>query len=121
MKLQFTLLLVVVGVSQVLSRSAGPPVSSWRDRICNQMLPNHGSSAARSGNGGYTITTNIPRSMPSGYSYTAGQTYTGTSALLHLYAPINVMPHLPQVGPGWGHIGVLHQLISKVLTLGATL
>ena len=37
------------------------------------------------------------------------------------YAPINVMPHLPQVGPGWGHIGVLHQLISKVLTLGATL
>ena len=82
MKRQFTLLLVVVGVSQVLSRSAGPPVSSWRDRICNQMLPNHGSSAARSGNGGYTITTNIPRSMPSGYSYTAGQTYTGTSALL---------------------------------------
>ena len=37
------------------------------------------------------------------------------------YAPINVMPHLPQVGLGWGHIGVLHQLISKVLTLGATL
>ena len=35
-------------------------------------------------------------------------------------APINVMPHLPQVGPGWRHIGVLHQLISKVLTLGAT-
>ena len=40
----------------------------------------------------------------------------------HIFnAPINVMPHLPQVGPGWGHIGVLHQLISKVLTLGATL
>ena len=36
------------------------------------------------------------------------------------YAPINVMPHLPQVGPGWGHIGVLHQVISKVLTLGET-
>ena len=37
------------------------------------------------------------------------------------YAPINVMPHLPQVGPGWGHIGVLHQLISKRLTPGAIL
>ena len=48
-----------------------------------------------------------------------------TTPFAHLYtrhyAPINVMPHLPQVGPGWGHIGVLHQLISKRLTLGATL
>ena len=36
-------------------------------------------------------------------------------------APINVMPHLPQIGPGRGYTRVLHQLISKVLTLGATL
>ncbi len=77
MKPLLVLVLAAV-VSEVVSRSAGPPISSFRARICNQMLPNHGGTSARSGNGGYTITTNIPRSISSGYSYTAGQTYTGS-------------------------------------------
>ena len=46
---------------------------------------------------------------------------TSSKYMIMCNAPINVMPHLPQVRQGWGHIGVLHQLISKVLTLGATL
>ena len=33
---------------------------------------------------------------------------------------MHLIPHLPQVGPGWGDIGVLHQPISEVLTLGAS-
>ena len=82
MKPLFLLVLAVV-VSGVLSRSTGPPLSgSTRVRICDQMLPNHGGTSARQGNGGYAITTNIPRSVSSGYSYTAGQTYTGRSQII---------------------------------------
>ena len=84
MKLLLLLLvLAAAAVSEVLSRRAGPPIqeSGNFDRICNQMLPNHGGTAARSGNGGYTISADIPRSDSSGYNYTAGQTYTGRSKL----------------------------------------
>ena len=70
-------LLLISAAREVSSRSAGPPLSTGTfDRICNQMLPSHGGASAQSGNGGYTITTNIPRSVSTGYSYTAGQTYT---------------------------------------------
>ena len=88
MKPLFPLVLAVV-VSEVLSRSAGPPVSSFRDRICDQMLPNHGGTSARPGNGGYSITTNIPRSVSSGYSFTAGQTYTGSSQIIYLTTTVS--------------------------------
>ena len=69
--------LLVLAVPKAQSMSSGPPLNSGTfTRICDEMTPNHGS-AAQSGNGGYAITTDIPRSGSTGYSYTAGQTYTG--------------------------------------------
>ena len=74
----FRAAMLVLIVSEAQSRSAGPPLSSGTfTMICNQMMPSHSSIGAQSGNGGYTISTNIPRSGSTGYRYTAGQTYTG--------------------------------------------
>lgn len=71
------LLLILASLCEVQSRRGGPPLSSGTfDLICNQQMPSHGTGA-QSGNGGYTITTDIPRSGSTGYRYTAGQTYTG--------------------------------------------
>lgn len=72
------LLILAAGLYEVQTRSGGPPLSAGTfDLICNQQMPSHMSNTAQSGNGGYTITTDIPRSGSTGYRYTAGQTYTG--------------------------------------------
>ena len=72
------LLVVLASLYEVQSRSGGPPLSSGTfDLICNQQMPSHGGNSAQSGNGGYVITTDIPRSGSTGYGYTAGRTYTG--------------------------------------------
>jgi hypothetical protein len=71
------LLLLSAFILGAQSRPEGPPLSTNTfNGICNQLMPSHGGSA-RSDNGGYTITTNIPRSGSTGYGYTAGQTYSG--------------------------------------------
>ena len=57
-------------------RSAGPPISSFRDRICDQLLPSHGSNTPRTGNGGYFILSNL---IDNGGAYTAGQSYSRES------------------------------------------
>ena len=57
----------------VQSRSAGPPLNL---QVCSQLLPGHGGTPP-AGNGGYVITTDLPRTSSSSYSYVAGQTYTG--------------------------------------------
>ena len=61
---------------RVQCRSTGPPAddANFRDQVCNDMMPNHGA-AAQGGNGGYTITTDLPRISDTEYAYTAGQTY----------------------------------------------
>ena len=84
------LLLLFLAVTEVLSRSGGPPLAGNFDRICTRMTPNHGGTAARSGNGGYTITTTIPRSLSTGYSYTAGQTYTGRMIYTQFLSRVNI-------------------------------
>ena len=75
-------LLLIVGASllvcRVQCRSAGPPANeaNFRNQVCNDMLPSHGGISAQNGNGGYTITTNLPRISDTEYAYTAGQTYS---------------------------------------------
>lgn len=70
-------------MARVQCRSSGPPANEPENmlRVCRQLLPNHGGVAAQPGNGGYFIDTDIPRSGSTGFSYTAGQTYTGKSSL----------------------------------------
>jgi len=54
-------------------RSAGPPISTNRDRICNQLLPLHGLTSQTPGNGDYFILSNL---INNGGAYTAGQSYS---------------------------------------------
>ena len=71
--------IAAVLVCRVQSRSSGPPANepANRLRVCNDMLPSHpGDPAAQSGNGGYTISTDLPRISDTEYAYTADQTYT---------------------------------------------
>ena len=67
--------IAVVLVSRVQCFSSGPPVATFREQVCNDMLPNHGPPA-QTGNGGYTINTDLPRISDTEYAYIAGQTYT---------------------------------------------
>ena len=63
----------------------GPPISSFRDRVCNQLLPSHGSNTPRSGNGGYFILSNL---IDNGGAYTAGQSYSRESRVWCSTVPI---------------------------------
>ena len=65
-------------VCRVQCFSSGPPANqaNLRNQVCNDMLPSHGGISAQNGNGGYTISTNVPRINDTEYAYTAGQTYT---------------------------------------------
>ena len=78
---QVVLLLVagVLLVSRVQCRSTGPPANepANRNQVCNDMLPNHDANTPQNGNGGYTISTDLPRISNSAYNHTAGQTYNG--------------------------------------------
>ena len=82
MKLLYTLVyvifLLVFVFPEVQSRRSGPPLDSIpnTNNVCNQLVPSH-SGNAQFGNGGYIITTDIPRFLTGGYNYTAGQMYTG--------------------------------------------
>ena len=71
--------LLVIGAillaANVHSLPGGPPVSNF-EIVCRQMMPGHGFPA-QPGNGGYVINTTLPRTSSTGYSYVAGQTYTG--------------------------------------------
>ena len=71
------LFIAAVLVYRVQCRTTGPPADepANRDRVCNDMLPNHSSFTAQGGNGGYTITTDLPQISNTEYAYTAGQTY----------------------------------------------
>ena len=73
------LVIAAVLVCGVQSRSAGPPANepANRNQVCNDMMPSHGGAAAQGGNGGYTISTNLPRISNTEYAYTADQTYSG--------------------------------------------
>lgn len=75
------LVIAAVLLCRVQSRSRGPPADepNFRDQVCNDMMPNHGA-AAQGGNGGYTISTDLPRISGTQYAYTADQTYTGKLA-----------------------------------------
>ena len=75
-KIVLLFIAVVLVCRRVQCRAAGPPVNEGRDRVCNEMLPDHGGAAAQNGNGDYTITTNLPRISDTEYTYTAGQRYT---------------------------------------------
>ena len=55
----------------------GPPISSNRDRICNDLLPLHGSTMSQTGNGGYLIFSDL---VNNGGTYIAGQSYSRESA-----------------------------------------
>ena len=77
------LLLCCVAIVSVLlpegyGLPAGPPISSFRDRICNQLLPNHGTNTPQTGNGGYFILSNL---VNNGGAYTAGQSYSRESGV----------------------------------------
>ena len=56
----------------------GPPISSFRDRICDQLLPNHGANTPRTGNGDYFILSDL---VNIGGAYTAGQSYLRESGI----------------------------------------
>ena len=73
------LVIATVLVYGVQSRSAGPPANeaTFRDQVCNNMMPNHAGVAAQGGNGGYTISTDLPRISDTEYAYMADQTYAG--------------------------------------------
>ena len=71
-------LLLIAGAllaGRVQCLPSGPPVDLNRNRVCNEMLPDHGGNTPQDGNGGYTISTDLPRISNSAYSYTAGGTY----------------------------------------------
>ena len=68
-------------IEGVHANSVGPPAGANFNAVCVQMLPaGHGTLAqAQPGSGGFLIDTDLPLvSAQSGYSYTAGRTYTGT-------------------------------------------
>ena len=73
-------------VSLLFSRGyglpGGPPISSFRDRICDQLLPNHGANTPRTGNGDYFILSDL---VNNGGAYTAGQSYSRESGFELLY------------------------------------
>ena len=76
-KIVLLFIAAVLVCRRVQCRSSGPPASEFRDQVCNAMMPSHpGNPAAQDGNGGYTITTDLPRISNTEYAYTAGQTYT---------------------------------------------
>ena len=54
----------------------GPPITQQRDRICNDLLPLHGTTMSQTGNGGYLIFSDI---IDNGGAYSAGQTYSRES------------------------------------------
>ena len=76
-KIVLLFIAAVLVCRRVQCLSGGPPADrpGDRDQVCNEMLPGHGG-AAQDGNGGYTISTNLPRISDTEYAYTAGQTYT---------------------------------------------
>jgi len=69
-------------VSLLFSRGyglpGGPPISSFRDRICDQLLPSHGANTPRAGNGDYFILSDL---VNNGGAYTAGQSYSRESGV----------------------------------------
>ena len=77
-KIALLFIAAVLVCRRVQCRSRGPPADEAGNRIqvCNAMMPSHGGAAAQNGNGGYTITTDLPRISDTEYAYTAGQTYT---------------------------------------------
>ncbi len=73
--MEIVLCLLLFGVATVAGYSSGPPTS-----VCGSLRPSHPGTQP-SGNGGYTISTNMnPNPSLSGYQYSAGQTYTGEIA-----------------------------------------
>ena len=66
---------VLLTTNYVYSLPSGPPVLQ-NPQICLTLMPGHGA-VVQQGNGGYVITTDLPRTSANGYSYIAGQTYTG--------------------------------------------
>ena len=75
------LIIAAVLVCRVQCRSRGPPADepANRNRVCNDMLPAHppnNPANPQAGNGGYTISTTLPRVSDTEYAYTAGQTYS---------------------------------------------
>jgi hypothetical protein len=76
-KIVLLVIAAAVLVCRVQCFSGGPPANqaNFRIQVCNDMMPNHGPNA-QNGNGGYTITTDLPRISDTQYAYTAGQQYT---------------------------------------------
>lgn len=64
---------VLLTTNYVYSLSAGPPLNQ---QVCGELRPGHPGNP-QPGNGGYVITTDLPRISENEYSYTANQTYTG--------------------------------------------
>ena len=80
LQLLASVLVAALLVPSVLSLPGGPPLNTGSfENICNQMMPIHSGNAAQSGSGGYLIVSpNMPRFGSTGFSYTAGQNYTGS-------------------------------------------
>ena len=70
------LVIAAVLVYPVQCLPAGPPVNINVNLVCNDMMPSHGANAAQDGNGGYTISTDLPRISDTEYAYAAGRTYS---------------------------------------------
>lgn len=79
MLLLYCIAIVLLLLPGGYGRSAGPPISEqngiYRNRICDQLLPSHGSGP-QTGNGGYLILSNL---IDNGGAYTGGQSYSRES------------------------------------------
>ena len=80
----FSLLVLCLKTSCVLSYPRGPPTS-----VCSTLTPLHYGATPRAGNGGYLITTNLTVNS-TGYEYSPGQTYTGKVNLTYQYVATTI-------------------------------
>ena len=76
-------LLVATGPGLVQLFPSGPPVDGdLFNQTCNLMTPLHSDNVPTAGTGGYSIETDLSRSQGyTGFKYTAGKEYTGSTVL----------------------------------------